>query len=232
MKIYPHFATLLLALISVVWSSSGLASFEGIEMSGTAKVSVVPDMAQFSFAVNARGKSLPALKSEIDRKTTAVIALCKKLDIDTKHISSAEVSIHPQYNHQTRELIGYDISRNINVELHNLERYSDLINGAIKSGITTVNNINLGVRSRSKLEAQALADAVKAARTKAEIVAKNAGIQLGKVISVRESGSNFDNRRYQFRANGEDAMAGQLQGAFEPGEISVTATVVVTFTIQ
>jgi len=217
-------------LLFTCLSVSAIADNGGVQVSGTATISAVPDIAQFSFAVNGRGKSLPALKLDVDQKTAAVVALSKKLGVENKHISSAEISIHPQYNHQTRELVGYNVSRNISVELHNLGRYTALVNGAIESGITTINNINLSLKDRDLFAAKALASAVKAARQKAEIIAENAGIQLGKIKSVHESGSNFQNRRYEAKqmALSDSAVA----EVFEPGEISVVATVMVVFAIE
>ncbi len=229
MKIQKIFNTIAFLIVMTVFMPA-IADGNGVQVSGTAKVSVVPDIARFSFAVNGRGKQLPGLKQDIDRKTAAVINLCKQLGVENKHISSAEVSIHPQYNHQTRELIGYNVSRDISVELHDLKRYTQLVNGAIESGITTINNIQLDIKDRDKLAAEALASAVKAARQKAESVAENAGIQLGKIKNIQETGGSFDNRRYAVKqmAMAESAVA----DAFEPGEISVQATVTVIYAIE
>ena len=216
--------------LSLTLSVSAIADSSGVQVSGTAKVGAVPDIARFSFAINGRGKDLPKLKLDIDRKTATVVTLCKQLGVENKHISSAEVSIHPQYNHQTRELVGYNLSRNISVELHNLDRYTQLVNGAIDSGITTINNIQLDISNRDRLAAEALASAVKAAREKAEVIAENADIHLGKIISVQETGSNFDNRRFGVR---QMAMAeSAVSEAFEPGEISIMATVTVIYAIE
>ena len=66
------------------------------------------------------GRNLSELKTEIDRKTAALVGLCKKIGIKTKNITSAEVSIRPQYNYQTRTFLGYDVSRNVSVILKDL----------------------------------------------------------------------------------------------------------------
>ncbi|MFT5220150.1 MAG: hypothetical protein ACI9LO_000840 [Planctomycetota bacterium] len=215
--------------LSMLISTAAIADTGGVQVSGTAKISAVPDIARFSFAVNGRGKLLPALKRDVDSKTAAVIALCRQLGVSNKHITAAQISIHPQYNHQTRELTGYNLSRNISVELHQLDQYTALVNGAIDSGITTINNISMEVEDRDLLEAQALAAAVKAAGKKAEIIARNAGIELGRIISINETGSNFDNRRYESRQVGFADAA--VSNVFEPGEIAVTATVTVVYAI-
>lgn len=224
-----HICNLLIVVVASGFLPT-LAQAAGVEVKGTAKVSVAPDIARFSFAVDGSGEKLAELKLDIDRKTAAVIALSKQVGVENKHISSAEVSIHPQYNHQTRELVGYQVSRSISVDLYQLDRYTALVNGAIDSGITTINSIQLDVKDRDRLEAEALAAAVKAARQKAEIIAENAGIQLGRIVSVQESGESFDNRRYAVKQMAMSEAA--VSEAFEPGEISVTATVTVIYDIE
>lgn len=202
----------------------------GIEVTGTAKESVVPDMATFSFSINGKGKVLATLKNDIDTRTADLVALSKKSGVKTKNITSSEVSIRPEYNYQTKSFIGYNVSRNVKVILKNLDNYTDLVNGAIKSGITTISSIALDTKDREELEQKALGLAIEAARKKAEIMAKSSGVTLGKVIYVKEGGSPIRNEGFAFREKVSSASA--PQGVFEPGEISVTATVVVKYSIN
>ena len=202
----------------------------GIEVTGSAKESVVPDMATFSFSINGRGKELAALKKEIDTKTVDVVSLSKKLGIKTNNITSSEVSIRPQYNYQTKSFIGYEVSRNIKVVLNNLDKYTELVNGAIKSGITTINNITLDTKDRALLESKALGSAIMAAKNKAGTLATSSGIKIGKVLYVKEGGSPIRHESYGFKQR--TSSANLAQGAFEPGEISVTASVLVRYSIK
>ncbi|MFH2012865.1 MAG: SIMPL domain-containing protein [Pseudomonadota bacterium] len=202
----------------------------GIEVSGTAKVSVIPDIAKFSFSINDRGKLLVELKANVDKKTVALVSLCKKLGIKTKDISSSEVSITPQYNYQTKTFIGYEVYRNIKVTLNDLIKYPDLVNGAITSGITMIRSIELDTKDRSKLEIKALGSAIEEAKKKAEILAKSTGVTLGKVIYVKEGDIPIEYGTYKFKEKASGSTIAQ-QGAFEPGEISVSVTVFVKYDI-
>ena len=203
---------------------------EGIEVTGTAKEAVAPDMATFLFSVNGRGKELANLKAEIDKKTAATVAICKNLGVKTKNITSAEISIRPQYNYQTKSFTGYEVSRNIKVILENLDKYSELVNGVIKSGVTTINNIHLDTKDREVLERKALGAAIASARKKAEIIAKSSDAKIGKVIYVKEGGGPIRLESYKFTQRGKEASL--AQGAFEPGEISLSATVSVRYSIK
>ena len=223
-----------LAIYSLVifsfMASYTYADEAGIEVTGTAKESVVPDMATFSFSINGRGKELEALKAEVDKKTANTVSLCKRLGIKTKNISSSEISIRPQYNYQTKSFLGYEVSRNIKVVLNNLDKYSDLVNGAIKSGITTITNVTLDTKDRDVLERKALGSAIEAAKKKAEILAISSGVNIGKVLYVKEGGGLIRLESYEF--NQRARVADLAQGAFEPGELSVTATVSVRYSIK
>ena len=195
-----------------------------------AKLNVVPDMAIFFFSVSDRGKILDELKAGIDKKTSAVITLCKSLGVETKDISSTEISIHPRYNYKTESFIGYEVSRNIKVILNKLDKYSELVNGAIKSGITTIRSINLDIKDRTELERKTLASALAAAKKKAEILAKSGGVGLGKIISVRETGGPIGINKMRLERAVGDSMV--QQGAFEPGETTITASVVARYAIR
>ena len=224
-------SNLIVLLILMLSLSSYVTADEGvIEVMGTAKVSVVPDMATFLFSIKGRGKELSSLKGEIDVKTATLVTFCKKLGVKTKKITSSEMSIRPQYNYKTRLFLGYEVSRDIKVRLDELDRYPDLVNGAIDSGITTIKNIMLDTMDRDALTRKALVSAMHAARSKAEILAKASEVKLGKIMNVKEVGAPVERSSYLYKSR---AQSGDLsQGAFEPGEISVSATVSVKYAVE
>lgn len=224
---------LAVTVLSLIIPFSSFASENGIKVVGTSEVSVAPDIAKFTLAISERGDNLPPLKREIDKKTTNIIALCKILGVETQNISSAEVSIHPQYNYQTKEFLGYEVSRIIKITLTELEKYTDLVNGSIDSGITTINSISLDITKRDELELQALEEASKSAKNKALALAESNGLSLGPVLSIDEGGIPSEQVRYLYAEKRRMAAnVGQESGAFEPGEISVSATVIVKYSIK
>lgn len=201
----------------------------GITVQGSATVRVAPDMATFNFSIVERGASLARLKRSVDDRSAELINLSLQLGVARTDVTSAEVRIRPRYDHPNANLIGYDVSREVLVVLKDLERYTDLVNGAIDAGISSLGNIQLDVSNRRSLEINSLAAAMAAARRKAEIIAVEADVSLGKVISVREAGAFAEAPLYQVRA---ESMAMGSPAAFEPGEIMVSSQVNVTFAID
>lgn len=202
---------------------------EGITVQGSAQVSVVPDMATFNFSVLDRGLSLPRLKNTVDERSADLIDLARSLGVADSDITSAEVRIRPRYDHPEARLLGYDVSRDIRVVLKDLTRYSDLVNGAIEAGISTLGNIQLDVSQRASLEVNSLAAAMAVARRKAQIIAAEAGVSLGRVTSVSEAGLPAEMPLYQARS---ESLAMGNRSVFEPGKIIVNSQVVVTFAID
>lgn len=220
-----RFIAAVMLVSSVVYAQESL-----IEVTGQAEISVVPDMAVFYFSISRTGNSIENLKDSIDEKTKDLLYLCRKLGVDEKKISASRVSIHPQYNYKTKELINYSVSQEVKVILEDLERYSELVNGAIRSGVTTLSNVVMDTSKRQMLEDRALGEAVEKAVQKAKIAARSAGVSLGKVAVIREMSGAGPVSAYRFKA----PMASESGGrnTFEPGEISVSAAVSVQYYIQ
>lgn len=227
MTSYLLIMTLLLASLFPLAAQAGEG---GVQVVGSSKVSVAPDIAHFIFAISGQGKELKGLKADIDSKTARLVGACKQIGVRSKDISSTEVSIRPQYNYQTKEFLGYEVSREVKVALNQLARYTELVNGAIESGITTIRDISLDTTQRDMLERQALSAAVDAAKKKAQALAQRAGVELGKVVSMVEGGAHAELASYEFKSQRLSMSA--AQDAFEPGEITVSATVTILYSIN
>jgi uncharacterized protein YggE len=207
-----------------------MADSRGIQVSGKAKVSVVPDMATFTFAIEGRGQELAAVKKDIDIRTAKLVRLSKSTGVDTKNITATEISIRPQYDYQNKTFIAYAVSRTVNVTLTNLDNYSALVSGAIDAGITTIRSIVVDTSRRDDLLRDALQAAVQDAREKAQIIARGADVELGRVVNIVEGGMPVEAANY--RLLGAEAARVDGSAVVEPGEISITAMVTVTFSLD
>lgn len=208
-----------------------------VHVSANATVEAKPELVVFEFLIEERGKLLKPLKTSVDRKASALVKLCKKLGIEPRDLTSAELSIEPQYHYNTNRFTGYHVSRTVTARLYDLEKYSKVINGAVSSGITTVRNISLQLKDSDELENRALTKAVDKGTAKAQLLAKQTGVKLGKVLSVVETGAdNYYAANYlvkQKRSRGLTDVASEAAPfAFEPGQLSVSKTVQLSFAID
>lgn len=227
----PLLIVTLLGMLLLPWSSlqAGDGNLRGITVQGSANVRVAPDMATFNFSILERGANLSRLKRTVDDHSASLIDLCLQLGVLRTDITAAEVRIRPRYDHPNANLLGYDVSREIRVVLKDLDQYSALVNGAIDAGISSLGNIQLDTSDRRSLEINSLAAAMAVARRKAGIIAAEADVSLGKVISVREAGAYGEVPLYQVRA---ESMSMDSRAVFEPGEIMISSQVSVTYAID
>lgn len=208
-----------------------------VEINAAAMAKAAPEIVNFTFAISERGMSLDKLKHKIDTKTARVIALARGLGIKDQDMSSAEIDISPDYDYRTKRFLGYTVSRTVTATLRDLKLYTSFINGAIRSGISTISNINLDISERGGLEDRAMKAAIERGREKAGIIAAKGGVQLGALLSVQEHGtgeavhSNYRAKRAQEYV-GAPMTADKSVDAFVPGEIMTYKAVTMRYAIK
>lgn len=225
------YATFLFAAVLAVFILSGCAEPQSrhIQVNATAEVEAAPQLVVFNFKIERRGKVLLTLKNIVDKRTAALVKLCKRLGIKPKDLTAAEVSIEPQYHYNSGRFTGYHVSRNVTARLYDLSKYSSVIDGAVRAGITTIENVSLQIKEEYKLENEALAKAVLLGTSKARMLAEQNGVRLGKVIQITETGSVAYQANYELRRKGLRSY--DAASVFEPGRLSVSKSIQLTFEI-
>ena len=112
-----------------------------------------------------------------------MLALTRELKIDPKYVDSTRLQVQPEYRWNEKDsqrvLLGYVVSRQIEVELRDLDQLGALLERAVTAGVNQVGDARLDSSHRKDLERDALGRAVADARLNAEALAKAAGAQLG-----------------------------------------------------
>jgi uncharacterized protein YggE len=123
-------------------------------------------------------------------------------------------------------LLGYLVSRQVDVELHDLDRLGTLLEKSVSAGVNQVGGARLDSSRRKELERAALTQAVDDARLNADALARAAGAKLGPVQSLNTAGT-MPVPMYADRAMSV-AAAPKADGAaesYQPSEMKFTANV-------
>ena len=164
-----------------------------VSVSGAAEVSARPDLARVLLGVEARKPTLPAARSEVASVIDRLLALTRELKIDPRFVNATGLQVRPEYTWDNKDrkrvLLGYLVSREVQVEVHDLEQLGVLLERAVDSGANQVSDPLLDSSRRKDLEREALAKAAQDARLSAETLARAAGAQLGAVRSLSASGN-------------------------------------------
>jgi uncharacterized protein YggE len=203
-----------------------------VSVTGQGEVKAMPDMAYVSLGVEARKPTLADAREQVTRAVERILALTRELGIDPKGVDSSQLQVQPEYrwNEQDaqRVLLGYVVSRQIQVEVRDLDQLGPLLERAVTAGANQVGGARLDSSKRKELERQALARAVDDARQDAETLARSAGMKLGPVFSLSAASEAMP----MFYAKAERAMAAPPPMAdaaasetYETSELKFTATV-------
>lgn len=159
-----------------------------ITVAGTGSVDGTPDLARLSFAVERRNPSMRAARDGVVRVSRDFLALCSRLGIPERKVRTAGLSIQPEYRYDNNGgppvLVGYIVQRQLQVELNDLEKLGELIEGAIDVGVNQASPAELDSSRRAELMRDALAAAAEDARRNAERVATTLGARVGPVRQV------------------------------------------------
>jgi uncharacterized protein YggE len=197
-------------------------------VSGLGEVSAQPDMARITLGVEARRPTLAEARALVSATVDRVLALCRHLKIDPKLVNATRLQVQPEYNwndkDRKRVLLGYVVSRQVEVELRDLDQLGALLERAVDAGANQVGDPVLDSTRRKEFERQAMALAVQDARLNAETLARAAGVQLGAVRSLNASASPPPMPMYRVSAAMADA-ASSPAATYQAGDMKFAANV-------
>ena len=201
-----------------------------VSVSGSGEVAAEPDLAHVTLGVEARRPTMAEARAEVARTVDRVLALTRDLRIDPKLVNATRVQVQPEYSwnekDRQRVLLGYLVSRQVQVEVRDLEQLGPLLERAVDAGVNQVNDPVLDSSKRTSLEREAMAKAVEDARLNAETLAKAAGVRLGPVRMLTGASSAPPMPMYR---RGPmvmaDAAAAPPEETYQPGDMKFSATV-------
>ncbi len=208
-----------------------------ISVGGLGKVTATPDLAHVQLGVQIQKSSAKAAREAAAATMANVVAAIKKLNVDDKDIQTTQVSLTAVYdypNNSAPVLRGYQLTNQVAITVRDLSKLSDVIDGGVAAGATTVDGISFDVADRTSLEAQARDAAAKDARAKADVYAKSLGLSIMGVASVSEQVSTpvWYAPNYAMPAAGALDKAAATPTPIQAGSTDITITVQVSFLIN
>jgi uncharacterized protein len=227
-----------LAVLALTWTASFAAEAErarSVAVAGQGEILAEPDRAFVTLGIESRKPKLEDARAEVARTIDAVLKLTREMKIDPKLVRSTRLSVQPEYNweNNTRErtLIGYYVSRQVEIELRDLERLGQLLERATDLGINQLGDARLDSSKRRELEREALAKAVEDARANAEAVAKAAGAKLGAARTIAANSGYAPPPMPMVRGKAMAAAmeAGDAAQSYQSGQMTFTGNVQIEY---
>jgi uncharacterized protein len=142
-------------------------------------------------------------------------------------------SENEQFNNQVQqEIIGYQSSNSITVETGAIDQVGSLIDTAIAAGANRANFVNFNLRDDSKARREAISAACRDAQLKANAAAQSLGLKVRRVIKIMSAG-DFQPQQGGYGAGMASFSASVTPTTpIKPGELTVNATVTVTYELE
>lgn len=203
--IFSIFAGLIIIIMAIM-IISGISTFLGegrignnansnaISFTGEGKVYTTPDIAFVDFSVVTQGTDINNVQDENTKKMNKVTEFLKGFGIEEKDIKTTNYNLYPQYtyeNNQIPQIMGYQISQTLSVKIRKIDQAGEILKKVVSTGINQVNSFYFGVENDEEIKEQARQIAIEDAKKKAEKLASQIGIKLGKITGFSENSGGY-----------------------------------------
>ena len=206
-------------------------------MTGEGRVTAPPDVALLSLGVSVLRDSATAAQDAAARSMGAVLDSLHANGVEEADVTTTQFSLRPEFDFRgegERVLRGFRVTNTVSAKIRDLDRASRTIDDAIGAAgdDVVVNNISFTIDDPAPLRDEARTLAAADARRKADALAESAGVDLGAVLSLSESGAAPPRPLQEFeRAVPAAALAGAPTPISE-GEVVVSVSVFVTYSLD
>jgi uncharacterized protein YggE len=210
-----------------------------LSVAGSGSARVTPDVATVRLGVLAQAETARAAQDQVSRMAGAILEAIRRAGVPQEQIQTSELSLQPVYGQQPPDrsglqeprIVGYQASNVVSVRLEDLSKVGPVIDAGLAAGSNRLDGLFFGLKDEGPARAAALAAAVGEARTKAEALARAAGVRLLEIVEITEGGVNVFTPTFQKARGMALEAAAMADTPVESGQVSVDASVTLRYRI-
>jgi uncharacterized protein YggE len=205
---------------------------------GSGNVIGTPDRAQVTFSVQTENIDVKGAQMANAVQMTKVIDALVAAGLPKDALKTTGYNIYPVYEDYSKspfeqKIKTYQVTNTLTVTLHDVNRTGEVIDIAVANGINQASSIQfmLSDAQAQVLRTEALKKAVALARADADTVASELGVTIVGVKSADISGGYAPVLFENYQA-GNAMTKSAAPTPIQPGDVTVTAQVSVTYSIR
>jgi len=193
-----------------------------------------PDMATINLGVTAQGRTAEAAVAENARRMSALLAALRQSGIADSDIQTAYVSVQRQYEGRPRTVQSYMASTSVSARVRDISRVGRVIDAAVAAGGNEVNGVSFSHQNPEQQLNAARANAIAAARARADLYAQTLGTRVKRIVALDELGAGGAARLEDLTNQLPQVFAaqGRVETPVAPGLVDTRVTLNVTFELQ
>ena len=193
-----------------------------LSLSATGEAEAVPDEAFIELGVNSYAASARAAQAANTKKIEAIVAALADLGVAAKDTQTRNLSLQKlDYGPNKGQ---YQASNVLAVRMRDAPRAGEAVTRATEAGANVLMGPSLRIADPEKANRGAYIAAYRAARTRAEAYADAAGMEIARVLTIRDGGQSggYPRPYYSVEASSAvDAVAPQAVSAPPPPPPSI-----------
>ncbi|HEY9022015.1 MAG TPA: SIMPL domain-containing protein [Paracoccaceae bacterium] len=203
-----------------------------ISVSGTGRVDLAPDMATVRIGVTHQDEDAAAALQQTSDAVAAMLARLTELGIAPRDVQTAGLSLNPVWRDRPEQQgqpmpWGFEASNVVSLRLRDIAALGEVLDALVADGANRLDGVSFGLQDPEASMDEARRLAVADARRKATLFAEAAGVALGQVIDLTETGMATPRpQMMEMAAMRADSVP------VAAGEVGITASVQMTFALE
>jgi len=202
-----------------------------LRVRGEATASAPPDQVEIDFSVlNEAREADAAARSNAKTQAEVVRALQAVLGGRGK-VATQGYALRPRFHYPKdagQRIVGYTASNTVRVVSDDLDSTGALIDAGIAAGANQVQRLHFGLKDPAALRSQALAQAAREARVKAQAMADALQLKILRIVHVEEEGlAGVSPRRPEMMMARAEAATGATTPV-EAADVELRAAAILT----
>jgi hypothetical protein len=184
---------LVLALTAVQGAAQVTMQERRISVTGSGEVTAEPDMATIRIGVSHRAATARAAMDAVSDTMDGLIARLADLDVPPRDVQTSDLRLGQIYenrstNDQPPRVLGYDASNTLSVRVRQIDKLGTVLQAMLEDGANRFDGLEFGLLFPEPRQDEARRLAVADALRKARLYADAAGVGLGPILRISETG--------------------------------------------
>jgi uncharacterized protein YggE len=175
-----------------------------ISVSGEGEKFATPDIAEVTFSIVAEAKTVADAQEKVRVSMEKITGFLKESGVEDKDIKTQNYNFYPKYEWQQARIVcvtypcpqpegkqvltGYEATQALAIKVRKIDDAGKILSGLGERGATNLSGVTFKVDEDEEVKAQARELAIQDAKEKADILARQLGVDLVRIVSFNEGG--------------------------------------------
>ncbi|WP_299301575.1 SIMPL domain-containing protein [uncultured Litoreibacter sp.] len=203
-------------------------------VTGIGRIAEAPDMATITLGVTQESETAADALTQMTNSSAAVFERLSPFAIEARDMQTSQLSMAPQWSRyklrsgaEAQKITSYVASNLLTVRVRDLDKLGPIMDAVAGAGANTFHGLRFGFADPEPLMEQAREAAMLEALRRAKVIAATTGVELGRVLSMHESGGGEPRQQMMAEAD----MSSRRAMPVAAGEVSMNTSFTITYEV-